>query len=93
MLRGTCDSRRRPPCVCGGGDIGGNGFIAAFVAGLVYGNLVRDQCRFVFEFVEAEGQLLTLLTFLIFGAVILPEAFGQISGINALYAILSLAAR
>ena len=70
--------------------IGGNGFIAAFVAGLVYGNLVRDRCSFVFEFAEAEGQLLTLLTFLIFGAVILPEAFGQIGWSNALYAILSL---
>ncbi len=70
--------------------IGGNGFIAAFVAGLVYGNLVRDRCSSVFEFAEAEGQLLTLLTFLIFGAVILPEAFGQIGWSNALYAILSL---
>ena len=70
--------------------IGGNGFIAAFVAGLVYGNLVRDRCSFVFEFAEAEGQLLTLLTFLIFGAVILPEAFGHIGWVNALYAILSL---
>ncbi len=70
--------------------IGGNGFIAAFVAGLVYGNLVRDRCSSVFEFAEAEGQLLTLLTFLIFGAVILPEAFGHIGWANALYAILSL---
>ncbi len=70
--------------------IGGNGFIAAFVSGLVYGNLVRDRCGFVFEFAEAEGQLLTLLTFLIFGAVILPEAFGQTDWSTALYAILSL---
>ncbi len=70
--------------------IGGNGFIAAFVAGLVYGNLVRDRCSFVFEFAEAEGQLLTLLTFLIFGAVILPEAFGQVGWSHVLYAILSL---
>ncbi len=70
--------------------IGGNGFIAAFVAGLIYGNLVRERCRLVFEFAEAEGQLLTLLTFLIFGAVILPEAFGHIGWSNALYAVLSL---
>ncbi len=44
----------------------------------------------MFEFAEAEGQLLTLLTFLNFGAVILPEAFGQIGWSSALYAILSL---
>ncbi len=44
----------------------------------------------LFEFAEAEGQLLTLLTFLIFGAVILPEAFGHIGWRTVLYAILSL---
>jgi NhaP-type Na+/H+ or K+/H+ antiporter len=70
--------------------IGGNGFIAAFVAGLVYGNRLRDRCRFVFEFAESEGQLLTLLTFLVFGAAILPEAFGHIGWIAVLYAVLSL---
>ena len=74
----------------GAENIGGNGFIAAFVAGLIYGNLVRDRCKSVFEFAEAEGQLLTLLTFLIFGAVILPEAFGHIGWTHTLYAILSL---
>ena len=70
--------------------IGGNGFIAAFVAGLVFGNGVRNRCKSIFDFAEAEGQLLTLLTFLIFGAAILPEAFGQIGWNTAFYAILSL---
>ena len=70
--------------------IGGNGFIAAFVAGLVFGNQVRERCRFLFEFAEAEGQLLTLLTFLIFGAAILPEAFGHVGAGVLLYAALSL---
>ena len=69
--------------------IGGNGFIAAFVAGLVFGNQVRDRCHFLFEFAKAEGQL---LTFLIFGAAILPEAFGH-GGLAVLfYDILSLTA-
>ena len=72
--------------------IGGNGFIAAFVAGLVFGNQVRARCRFLFEFAEAEGQLLTLLTFLIFGAAILPEAFGRVGPAVLLYAALSLTA-
>ena len=70
--------------------IGGNGFIAAFVAGLVFGNQVRERCGFLFEFAEAEGQLLTLLTFLIFGAAILPEAFGHTGPAVLLYALLSL---
>lgn len=70
--------------------IGGNGFIAAFVAGLVFGNQVRGRCTFLFEFAEAEGQLLTLLTFLIFGAAILPEALGHFHWPVFLYAALSL---
>ncbi len=70
--------------------IGGNGFIAAFVGGLIFGNLVRGRCGFVFKFVEAEGQILVLLTFLIFGAAILPQSFGEIGWVMALYALLSL---
>ena len=72
--------------------IGGNGFIAAFVGGLVFGNRVRGRCAVVFEFAEAEGQLLTLLTFLIFGAAILPEAAGNIGWVAVVYAVLSLTA-
>ena len=72
--------------------IGGNGFIAAFVAGMVFGNQVRERCGFLFEFAEAEGHLLTLLTFLIFGAAILPEAFGHAGPMVLLYAVLSLTA-
>jgi NhaP-type Na+/H+ or K+/H+ antiporter len=69
---------------------GGNGFIAAFVGGLVFGNRVRGRCGFVFEFAEAEGQLLTLLTFLIFGAAILPQAAGDIGWAAPAYTVLSL---
>ena len=70
--------------------IGGNGFIAAFVCGLVLGNWVRGRCRFVFEFAEAEGQLLILLTFMIFGAALLPEVIGQLGWSVVGYAVLSL---
>ena len=70
--------------------IGGNGFIAAFVSGLVFGNFVRGRCGFVFEFAEAEGQLLVLLTFLIFGAAILPQGLSEIDWVIVLYAVLSL---
>ncbi len=54
---------------------GGNGFIAAFCAGLALGNVARDACTSLYEFAEAEGQLLTLLIFLLFGAVMAPSAF------------------
>ena len=37
--------------------VGGNGFIAAFVAGLTLANTIRAVCARVYEFGEAEGQL------------------------------------
>lgn len=70
--------------------IGGNGFIAAFIGGLVFGNTVRHPCTFLFEFMETEGQLLMLLTFLVFGAALLPEALEHAQPVFLLYAILSL---
>ncbi len=70
--------------------IGGNGFIAAFVGGMVFGRTIRHPCNFLFEFMETEGQLLMLITFLIFGAALLPEAITHLSPTIFLYAILSL---
>ena len=70
--------------------LGGNGFIAAFCAGMTLGNLFGSVCRRLYEFAEAESQLLTLLTFLLFGAVLLPPAFTHFSWRIVLYAILSL---
>jgi NhaP-type Na+/H+ or K+/H+ antiporter len=70
--------------------IGGNGFIAAFIGGMVFGNTIRHPCTFLFEFMETEGQLLMLITFLIFGAVLLPEGFELINPTVLLYSVLSL---
>jgi NhaP-type Na+/H+ or K+/H+ antiporter len=69
---------------------GGNGFISAFVAGLLFGNTVRHKCSFLFAFMETEGQLLTLITFFLFGVVMLPEGLAHVDGAVLLYAILSL---
>ncbi len=70
--------------------IGGNGFIAAFVGGLVFGNTIRHSCSFLFEFMETEGQLLMLVTFLVFGAALLPEGLAHLTPATLLYAVLSL---
>ncbi|MDA0785559.1 MAG: cation:proton antiporter [Proteobacteria bacterium] len=70
--------------------IGGNGFIAAFVAGLTVGNVHRGVCEFLFDFVEEEGQLLTLLTFFLFGAVIVPQVIDDVTLATLLYAVASL---
>lgn len=54
--------------------IGGNGFIAAFVAGLMFGDLVEKRCTFIFEFTESEGQGLSWAAFLLIGMVLVPES-------------------
>jgi NhaP-type Na+/H+ or K+/H+ antiporter len=70
--------------------IGGNGFIAAFVAGMALGNLGRDFSRCVHEFLEAEGQLLMLLVFMSLGAAFALPAFAHATPSILLYVVLSL---
>ena len=70
--------------------VGGNGFIAAFVAGLTLGNTKREVCHQLYEFAETEGQLLTLFVFLIFGAAMVGPALAEFSWHTLLYALLSL---
>ena len=68
----------------------GNGFIAAFVAGLTYGNLHVSYSKFLHEFTETESQFLAYLTFFLFGALILPDVIHHITVPIVLYALLSL---
>ena len=70
--------------------VGGNGFIAAFCAGLTLGNTARNICSSLYEFAEAEGQLLTLLTFMFFGALMLVPALEQLNPTILIYGLLSL---
>ncbi|WP_218135313.1 sodium:proton antiporter [Parasphingopyxis sp. CP4] len=66
-------------CYLGATAIGGNGFIAAFVGGLCFGNLLQGRCEFLFEFTEGEGQLLMWAAFFLLGFVLLPEAIEHLS--------------
>lgn len=70
--------------------VGGNGFLAAFLCGLTYGNLCADYSRFMNEFTETESQLLSYLTFFLFGLAVLPGALESITWEIVLYAGLSL---
>jgi len=70
--------------------VGGNGFIATFVAGLTLGNTARSICQCLYEFGEAEGQLLILLTFGTFGAVMVLPVLPDASWNYWLYALSSL---
>jgi NhaP-type Na+/H+ or K+/H+ antiporter len=59
--------------------VDGNGFIAAFCAGLAFGNTVKDRVKHVAEFVESEGQIFVWASFLLIGLVLLPEALRHLS--------------
>ena len=76
--------------VTGAQAIGGNGFLAAFVAGLGFGWVARTECEHVQDFTEDAGQLLSMLTFFFFGAVIAGPAIGDLTWQVGLYAVLSL---
>jgi NhaP-type Na+/H+ or K+/H+ antiporter len=69
---------------------GGNGFIAAFIMGMVAGDVARNTDEDVHEHVEVEASLLILLTFVLFGAVLLPQAIDRFNGMTVLYALISL---
>jgi NhaP-type Na+/H+ or K+/H+ antiporter len=70
--------------------VGGNGLIAAFVGGLVFGNTLKSSTDFIGEFMESEGQLLTIFTFLIFGAVMVPLGIEHATWKTVVLAILYL---
>ena len=70
--------------------IGGNGFIAAFVAGMVFGNTYRHDIHFISEAMEGQGQILTMLAFLAFGAFLLPDGLAHISVMSVIVAVFFL---
>lgn len=70
--------------------VGGNGFIAAFVGGLAFGTLMQGRSEYLFEFMETEGQLLVLGTFLLLGASIAPHALANAEPAWLILILLSL---
>lgn len=70
--------------------IGGNGFLSAFIAGMTLGNCARSVCDCLYEFGEAEGQLMTLLVFMVFGIALAPGALHHLEPNIVIYALLSL---
>lgn len=68
----------------------GNGFLAAFFGGLSVGALAPAGREALEDFGEAEGQLLSLIVFLLFGALMLPEALAAVGWDDVGYALLSL---
>jgi NhaP-type Na+/H+ or K+/H+ antiporter len=68
----------------------GNGFIAAYFAGLLLGTTTNSVRERIHEFGEAESQVLQLLIFLLFGMVLIPLSYTHWDWRAWVYAILSL---
>lgn len=72
---------------------GGNGFVAAFVGGLIFGIITdREKCeqQGFTELGELGGELLTLVVWFLFGAALVPIAVEHASIATIGYAALSL---
>lgn len=70
--------------------LGGSGFIAAFVAGILFGAVAGERAEHSTFLAEQSGELLNAVTFLLFGAVLLGPALGELDWRVALYAVGSL---
>ncbi len=71
---------------------GGSGFIAAFVGGLVFGGIRRnaDVKEQLLEGAESTGNVLSMLTWFLFGALLVGKGFDHFSWRVIAYAVLSL---
>jgi len=68
----------------------GSGFIAAFVAGMAFRAVIRRDPEDLNRLTEELGGVLNGVTFILFGAILLGPALGELTWQLTLYAVLSL---
>ena len=79
-------------CYFGSLALGGNGFIAAFLGGLMFGYATRRKLTEATEFTETTGSLLSVFVWAIFGGSIVIPLFQNFNAMAFLFAVLSLTA-
>lgn len=70
--------------------VGGNGFIAAFVAGMMLGTRSKEAREHMKEFGEAGSQVMVMFIFLLFGMILVPFSFQLWDWKSWVYALASL---
>lgn len=70
--------------------LGGSGFIAAFVGGLFASALFAEQKHSLLQGSEEFASLLSIITWVVFGALVIPRAWSSLTPNIWLYALLSL---
>ena len=68
----------------------GSGYIAAFTGGLLFGHIFKKQTHKLVLASEGVGEVLALLTWLLFGAMVIGPAFKLFNWEVVVYAVLSL---
>ena len=77
-------------CYTAAARVGGSGFIAAFIGGMIFGGMRRRVGGDVGHLIEELGALFGAATFVVFGAVLLEPALDDVTWAIAGYAVLSL---
>ena len=77
-------------CFAAAQAMGGSGFIACFVGGLMLNQLRGSVGAPVMEGAESIGETLALLTWIVFGAAVIGPMIGRFTWAALLYAVLSL---
>ena len=70
--------------------IGGSGFIATFSGGLLFGAMAKEHREDFLRAAEGTGDVMALITWVIFGAAVVGKAMGNFSWVAVFYSILSL---
>ena len=70
--------------------LGGSGFIACFVGGLVFGGVIREQKQPLLNAADGTGDVLSMITWFIFGALFIGDCLLAPEWQAIAYALLSL---
>lgn len=77
-------------CFATAQSVHGSGYIAAFTGGLLFGFLEEDGIHKLVHAAEGVGETLALMTWMLFGAVVLTRYFDYLTWEMLVYAFLSL---
>jgi len=77
-------------CFAAAQAVGGSGFIACFVGGLLLSGLRERHKGELLHGAESTGETLALITWVVFGAVVVARLLDRVSWPALLYAVLSL---
>ena len=70
--------------------LGGSGFIACFIGGLLFGKLAKRHKHTFLLAAEGTGDTLALITWVVFGTAVVGQSIGSFSWQVVVYALLSL---